>query len=124
MEAVLLADLLWPYVADIEVDAAAVALSVGDSAERSVAARLSSGNTTPYALSDTQRTFGSYIRVVVGDASIVSVALATDAGAESLVLTARAPGTTTVSFEVLEGVEAVRLPAVVRAFPEISVTVA
>lgn len=122
-EAVRLSDLLWPYVADVEVDDAPVSLAVGASVELGVAARLSSGIVTPYDFGDEVRTLGRYVRVIVDDPAVIEHELAVEDGVESLTLTARAAGTATVTFEVLEGAEASRLPAVVRTFPGISVTV-
>jgi len=117
-------DLIWPYVYDVDLGSwsTGATVSTGEAAEQVVAAKLSSGVTTPVSLDgDDSLGFGYFLSLESQDTSIATVTMDDVTG--SMTLSGVAAGTTSVSFTVREGTSAARLPAPSVTLPTLSVTV-
>ena len=120
-----LTELIWSYVAELVYsldgeEVTSVELAVGEELAVTATVTLSSGLETPYELDDgTERAVGSFVALTVTDPAIVEIELDSD----TLTLIGKAAGTTTITAEVVDGVETDRLPEPTRAFATLTVAV-
>jgi hypothetical protein len=120
-----LTELIWPYIAELVYsldgeETTSVGLEVDEELAVVATVILSSGLETPYELDDsTEREAGNFVSLAVEDPDVVEAAL----DGNTLTLAGKAAGTTTITAEVIGGVETNRLPEPTRYLATLTVTV-
>jgi hypothetical protein len=115
-------DLVWPYVASIVFDPAAVTLAVDESYTTSPTITLSNRVTMPYMLDGQETvTIGKYYVVQLSDASVATLNVNALTGVFTIV--GRAAGTTTITFTPLVGSVPERQPMPPTELQTLTITV-
>jgi hypothetical protein len=119
-------DLVWPYLVKLAyqqegLDVASVAVSVGETIEVDTYVLFSSFVSTPFKYDGdvTWRDVSNYVTLVMADNGIATCTLAKGV----LTISGIAAGTTTLDAELIEGLEAARLPEPTRTLPTLTIVV-
>tara|TARA_Y100000034_G_scaffold127164_2_gene179564 strand:+ start:590 stop:1498 length:909 start_codon:yes stop_codon:yes gene_type:complete len=115
-------ELLWPYPARVELSDTELSIAEGSSESVTYSVVLSSGVTTPFYYSDSEKiSSGTYVGISTSDAAVASIG-GTEAG--TVVITGESAGTATISFEAKSSSYRRRSPELSLSFDAITITVA